>query len=331
MFDLELANIARITERVVGLSHNGTDIYGWTEYDCPYCCDREHVDHDGKHNCCINYQEGYFHCWKCGAAGKISRLIKDYGGDSLLSEYYDEIRSIRDSQEYRLYQNNSLVKSEHIENENVIDLPSNFRRITKNDPESEEAYTYLSKRGLDYDIINDFCIGYVPWSEDYRMRCRIVVPSYDRYMNLNYYVSRDYTGKQKLKYVNPNTDKKEVVFNEGRINWCENVTLVEGVFDSFPIQNSIPLLGKSLNDEFAVYSEITNRARANVNILLDDDAVDDAKKMYLFLNSGTLRGRVRVIECPKGYDAADYYRDFGKRGVLELMRSARKLKDNELF
>lgn len=331
MFDIEIENIARITERVLGKPRNEINVDGWNDYNCPYCADFDGVDSDGKHNCCINYREGYFHCWKCGESGKISRILRDYGGTSVVSEYYEEIKNIRNSQEYQFSSENKLVKNELIDVENQLKLPDNFRRISSADNESYPAYKYLKERGLDYEIINDFGIGYVPWSDDYKMRSRIVIPSYDQYKNLSYYVTRDYTGKQKLKYINPNVDKKTIIFNEQKINWGENITLCEGVFDSFVIPNSIPLLGKVLTEEFSVYNAITEKARANINILLDDDAVEDAKKMYLFLNSGKLKDRIRFIECPSGYDASLFYQKFGKIGIYKLMQSARRLNEYELL
>lgn len=331
MFDVEIVNIAKITERVLGKPRHEMDANGWNEFNCPYCADVENVKSDGKYNCCINYHDGYFHCWKCGAAGKISRILRDYGGVSVVNEYYKEINEIRNSQQFRLSHNNSIIKKELDEIENPIHLPEKCSPITDSDRNSVPAHDYLTWRGLDDRIIKDFKIGYVPWSDDYKMRCRIVVPSYDQYNNLNYYVTRDYTGKQRLKYINANVDKKSIVFNENRINWCEDITLCEGVFDSFVIPNSIPLLGKVINEDFAVYDALLNRARANVNILLDDDAIRDAKKMYFFLNGGKLNGNIRLIECPSGYDASSFYQNFGRKGMLQLMRSARKLEDFELL
>lgn len=331
MFEFEISNIGKIINKTIGYPKHEINIDGWTEYNCPYCAQDDCVESDNKYNLCINYREGFFHCWKCGCAGKISKVLKDYGGKNIVGEYYNEIKNIRNSQEYQLFQENALVKNELIETENAIKLPDNFRLISSVDKESYRAYKYLKERGLDYEIINEFGIGYVPWSEDYTMRNRIVIPSYDQYNNLNYYVTRDYTGKQKLKYINPNIDKKTIIFNEGKINWNENIYLVEGVFDAVTIPNSIPLLGKVLNEDFAIYNAVIEKARVNVIILLDDDAISDAKKMYLFLNSGRLKDRIRVIECPNGYDASLFYQKFGKKGTLELMRSARKLKEYELL
>lgn len=63
--------------------------------------------------------------------------------------------------------------------------------------------------------------------------------------------------------------------------------------------------------------------------MLDDDAIDTAYKMYKFLNNA-MPGNIRIIECPDGYDASDYHRDFGRKGIARLLKSAHKLNDFEL-
>ena len=68
------------------------------------------------------------------------------------------------------------------------------------------------------------------------------------------------------------------------------------------------------------------KSHSRINILLDDDAIDTAYKMYKFLNN-VMKDRIRIIECPQGYDASDYYKCFGRKGILNLLRSAHKLDD----
>jgi DNA primase len=96
------------------------------------------------------------------------------------------------------------------------------------------------------------------------------------------------------------------------------------------IPNSIPLLGKTLKRDYATFNAVVKKARCNVNILLDDDALNDAKKIYKLLNSTNLNGRVRLIECPDGYDASDIYQKFGKRGIKQLMQRAKEIEEFEL-
>ena len=97
------------------------------------------------------------------------------------------------------------------------------------------------------------------------------------------------------------------------------------------VPNSIPLLGKTLKTDYATFIAVVNKAKTNVNILLDDDALEDAKKIYKLLNATKLKDRVRLIKCPMGYDASDIYQKFGKKGILQLMRRTEKLGKFELI
>lgn len=305
----------------------------WLEYNCPYCALEKGVESDGKYNMAVNYGEDmktkpFFHCWRCGTSGKLSKLIRDFGNSENLSKYYAELKNIKNS----LLYNFDFHNDDNIQLDVDVQLPKDYRKINEKDKYAQEAILYLKNRGLDNFFIDTYNIGYVPyWSSDEEMKNRVIIPSYDEYGELNYFVARDYTGRKKYrKYNNPNIKKTEFVFNEYRINWYEDVTLVEGVFDHMVIPNSIPLLGKTLKTSYATFKTIVKNAKCNVNVLLDDDAIDDAKKIYKLLNSTFLKGRIRLIESSFDHDASDVYKDFGKNGIVKLMRNARKMDDFEL-
>lgn len=324
--------IREIVEETIGTPRRENN--GWLEYNCPYCAIEKGVESDGKYNMAVNYGEdmktkSFFHCWRCGMSGKLSRLIKDHGSRDSLTAYYRELKDIKNSMLYKLDFGDSDVDL-HIENN--VSLPSDYRRVKYDDKYAKEAIDYLNKRGLGKFFIATYNIGYVPyWSKDINMRNRVIIPSYDEYGELNYYVARDFTGKRNFrKYNNPDIKKTLFVFNEDKVNWYEDVTLVEGAFDHMVVPNSIPLLGKTLKMDYATYRAIIKKARANVNILLDDDAIEDAKKIYKLLNSSRLKGKIRLIECPKGYDASDIYQKYGKRGIKTLMKRAKEMDEYEL-
>ena len=324
--------IREIVESAIGTPRRDSD--GWMEYCCPYCALEKGVESDGKYNLAVNYGEdgktkSFFHCWRCGVSGKLSKLLKDFGTSDSLSRYYNELKNIKNSLLYNMDFGSDL---NDFQMENTIELPKDYRKITTKDKYANEAIEYLKKRNLDEYFIQYYNIGYVPyWSDDKEMRNRIVIPSYDEYGELNYYVARDYTGRRKYrKYNNPDIKKTMFVFNEDKINWYEDVTLVEGAFDHMVVPNSIPLLGKTLKRDYATFKAIVSKAKANVNVLLDDDALNDAKKIYKLLSSTNLKGRVRLIECPDGYDASDIYQKFGKKGIRKLMQRAEELDDFEL-
>ena len=325
-------NIREIVENILGSPRRDNE--GWREYNCVYCALEKGVESDGKYNMAVNYGEDmktkpHFHCWRCGTSGKLSKLLKDFGTHDSLTKYYRELKDIRSS---LLYNIDFGTNAEDFQFENTVELPKDYRKINEKDKYAKEAIEYLQNRGLDKFFIETYNIGYIPyWSKDTEMRNRIIIPSYDEYGELNYYIARDYSGKRRYrKYNNPDVKKTLCVFNEDKINWYEDVTLVEGAFDHMVIPNSIPLLGKTLKRDYATFNAVVKKARCNVNILLDYDALNDAKKIYKLLNSTSLKGKIRLIECPNGYDASDIYQHFGKRGIKQLMTCAKMIDEFEL-
>ena len=325
-------NIREIVENILGSPRRDNE--GWREYNCVYCALEKGVESDGKYNMAVNYGEDmktkpHFHCWRCGTSGKLSKLLKDFGTHDSLTKYYRELKDIRSS---LLYNIDFGTNVEDFQFENTVELPKDYRKINEKDKYAKEAIEYLQNRGLDKFFIETYNIGYIPyWSKDTEMRNRIIIPSYDEYGELNYYIARDYSGKRRYrKYNNPDVKKTLFVFNEDKINWYEDVTLVEGAFDHMVIPNSIPLLGKTLKRDYATFNAVVKKARCNVNILLDYDALNDAKKIYKLLNSTSLKGKIRLIECPNGYDASDIYQHFGKRGIKQLMTCAKMIDEFEL-
>jgi hypothetical protein len=106
-----------------------------------------------------------------------------------------------------------------------------------------------------------------------------------------------------MKYKNPKSEKDKIIFNEYLIDWNKDITLVEGVFDSVFVPNSIPLLGKHISD--LLLNTIYSKTKGNVIICLDSDAWDKSVELYNELNGGELWGRVRLIKLPNGKDIAD--------------------------
>ena len=116
-----------------------------------------------------------------------------------------------------------------------------------------------------------------------------------------------------------------MIFNEKLVSWDSTIYLVEGVFDHIVVPNSVPLLGKFISDK--LYNTLLNKAAANVVILLDDDAYEDAVTLYKSLNVDNLYGKIRIIRMPKDYDISLINEKYGKRGVLKILRSAHRLKE----
>lgn len=305
-----------------------------TQFCCPCCAEMKCVESDGKYNLECNIEKGVYQCWVCGEtndmSGKISNLIKKYGNQEILNEYYNIIRDIKESTLYSLFGNDTF-NDDFVDDYIELKLPFGSKKITVEDNNAIEAYNYLINRGLSDYFINTFNLHYI--GDNHKnplMRNRIIIPSYNQHGELNYWVGRDYKGDSNLRYRNPKIEKKLFIFNEKLVNWYDNITIVEGVFDHMVVPNSIPLLGKALKEDYALYESLIKYAKCNINIFLDSDAIANAKKLYKFLNVGVLKDRIRLITPPNGYDASNVYEKFGKKGIIELLQNAEKIDDYDL-
>ena len=162
-----------------------------------------------------------------------------------------------------------------------------------------EAITYLYSRGITDEMIEKYDIGYTVKGE---YAYRVIIPSYDLEDNLNYFVSRAWV-PNKMKYKNPSVPKDEIIFNESRINWEENVYLCEGVFDAFFLPNPIPMLGKMLSNN--LFEKLYDRAKGEIHICLDGDAWDNSLRLYHNLNGGKFYNKVKILKLPKDKDVCD--------------------------
>ncbi len=220
-------------------SHNHSRSKHQISYNCPVC-----DDGGNKGNLEINYHKLVMKCWKCcddqdGLKGSLRKLVKSYGSQRDL-KLYDEI-----TEDYRP----EYIKSTFTENYKPnIKLPKEtiFMSGAIRDYTFMEAYNYLTMRGLNDEMISRYNIGYCNKG---KYKGRIILPSYDKDGDLNYFVARSYIG-HKQPYDNPEVSKTEIIVNQLSINWDSTVYLVEGMFDmmGIGIENTIPLLGKIMSD-----------------------------------------------------------------------------------
>ena len=331
----ELYDIYHILSSFLGDCKNGFDGSNLQlQFPCPRCIERDGHDEARKYNLEVNLQKQVFQCWKCSSQdddmkGSIIKLIKLYGNENILHDYKQAITSLRESRMYRLNYNDddfNIIKNSESNKELI--LPSSFKPFIQNHWYPKDAFEYLSKRNIKWDIINKYHIGFTQYEKDnWRMGYRIIIPSYDNFGEINYWTGRDYTNKpNKQKYYNPNVDRKSIIFNEETIQWDADITLVEGPFDHIVVPNSIPLLGKAINENFSLYWKLIEKAHANINIFLDGDAFETVKKIYSTLNHGKLYNRIRYIPVDKLYDPSLIYEQGGNKAIISFLKSARKLE-----
>lgn len=305
MEDYEL--IIEILEEIFGEYHQHYPNKGQISFDCPVCSyDIKGLEKgDGKGNLEINYHMGVYKCWACTEThdthGHISRIIKDWG-DTTQFKNFELVCPEEFAPKQKKYNKN-------------IKLPYGFTKLSEVSPydlNAKQALNYLKKRNIGKELIEKYDIGFTTQGE---YKFRIIVPSYTPTGKLQYFVGRSYINT-KLKYKNPEQEKSVIIFNEENIDWDKDIFLVEGVFDMFFLENSIPLLGKVVSDN--LWEKLYEQATAQIIICLDGDAWEDSIKLFEKLNGGKLRGRIRVVKMPKDKDIAELNGKIRNEDILQL-------------
>lgn len=213
-------------------------------FDCPTCsAEKGEYEGDGKGNLEVNLAEGVYHCWACGeingTKGGLKKLFRKFATK-------DQVKKLK-MIGYNLDDFKSKLKDVNVIED--LTLPKNFISFEEGNPKSilyKQAWNYLTKqRKLSKEIINKFKMGFVSGGQ---YDSRVVVPSYDINNELNYWATRTYVNA-KPKYLNPDSDKEQIIFNECCLNWDSDIYLVEGPFDHLVVHNSIPILGKKISDK----------------------------------------------------------------------------------
>lgn len=255
------------------------------KHNCPKC------DSGNKYNLEININDNMFNCWSCRYSGIIRKLLEDYAIDTSwnkLPEFKIE-RVVHDELE-----------------EKQINYPTETIPFYLHKP----AYDYLVfERGLDKEELKKRKVSYV-YSENEIYYNHLCFPFYEDgklvgacLQNLS---NKRYRNLGKLNFV----PYKEF------INIYYPIIITEGVYDSIPSPNSIPLLRTEINKEILNFIEnkdiilctdntldinqytnlIKQIDKANVKSLTLFD-LGEYKDMNEYYNENTLKYYAEIKNC----------------------------------
>ena len=260
---------------------------GQISFNCPVCDDGRN-----KHNLEVNYIDNVYKCWACGDSenthGALGRIFDKYGNK-------------KQKKLYNVLKPETVVKRER--KKKTLKLPESFTLFKDSSsvyPVRRQAMNYLKSRGITDEMIEKFGIGFCDKGDH---AGRIVIPSYNKKGELNYYIARSWNPTSKAKYKNPEAEKDKIIFWENLIDWNKDIYLVEGAFDGLFVDNPIPMLGKHMSE--LLFETIYKKAKADIIICLDADAWENAVKLYHELHGGELWGRIKIIKLPDDKDIAD--------------------------
>jgi len=294
-----------------GCKSSSSDQY---QINCPRCARIHNFGKpDNKYNLEINTTLKVFHCWKCEFKGSLSFLIRRYS-KSIDVETFEELYF-----DYDIFDDKKIDKNYF----DFIELPKEFiplNEYNRYDIEHLQAYKYATlTRNLSKELIKLFNIGFCV---EGKYKGRIILPSYDKYGNLNYFTTRAFQPNILPKYLNPEINKNKIIFNEKNVNWNFTVYLVEGSFDllSLPV-NTIPLLGKEMNltllEEILFY-------KPNIILILDADAIKESLEIYDMLSIYDMEKNIKYLPLPQNYDIDKMKKEYGHDKMVKYLLNSVK-------
>jgi len=277
-------------------------------YFCP-CCNHY------KRKLEINLETGQWHCWTCNIKGSfLGSFLKKVNASKSYREKLAELTG-----DLRLVQ-----RRKGKQNPNLVSLPEEFHPLAKSiaSIEYKNAMVYLKRRGVLREDIIRYNIGYCE-NGDYAFH--IIIPSYDAEGNLNFFMGRRYYDSEgTIPHKKPEVSMDLVGF-ESFVNYSQPLNLCEGVFDAIAIRNNaIPLFGKYPSKKLREKMILNGVQR--VNMVLDDDALDDAIKNYQLLVKNVPGISVFLVKLSG--------KDPSKLGFLRthaLIREAEEFTESDLF
>lgn len=239
-----------LLKKALGPIRDDKSFKGDLLFTCPKC--KHH-----KNKLCVSIERECFHCWNCGYGHRSSI-------ESLLWHLEENRAAVLE--EYR----GSLQGKEPAPKKfDVPRLPQEaFSLLSDRDSiYVKHARAYLRQRRVTERQVT---MHRLMFAEEGRYANRIIVPSFDRNGELNFFVGRSiYPGT--VRYMHGQFDK-DIIFNELLIDWARPIVLTEGPFDAFVAgSNAIPLQGKHLDTSSNLFKAIMTM-QPPVYLALDADA-----------------------------------------------------------
>jgi len=241
---------------------------GWVGGTCPLCEERTGKA-DRKRSLGVNVATSTYHCFKCGAQGRIYDIESAF---AYAADYAEDAQKQAPE---------PITPPEHF-------YPLEWERNTSC---LQPAWEYLRTRHITYEEVCDLHIGACPVG---KCAGRVVVPVFDAGGRWEWWVARAWVPKAEKPYMYPSGARGGLLFNERVIDIAtdEPALVVEGVFDAIPhLPDVVACLGKP-ND---AHMERLARSRRPVVFALDGDAWEEALGACLRLRmDGVPTGAIRL-------------------------------------
>ena len=293
------------------LSKDGVNLSIW----CPFCKD----SNKNKLKMVIHLEKCFYHCWVCDKKGSnISYLFS-----RISKKLSDLSKSVFVNRKSKL---NIFEDNEEDEKIEPVNLPDGFKFFIQDfdlsNPDVRDVFLYAKNRGINKHKLHILRAGY-SLSND--LRRYLILPSYDKDGELNFYVSRniDADTSCSFKYKNATVPKKSIIFNEINIDWNIPLTIVEGPLDLLKTNdNATCLLGSALNEDMKLFQEIV-RHKTKINLALDSDVYHKTIRIAKLLSSYDVD--VDILDTRGSEDVGD----MSKERFNEILNNSKSFNEND--
>lgn len=236
----------------------------------------------GKRKLAINiYKNDIFKCWTCGYSGRLIKVLRQYCSQQIIEEYINTF-----------FEGKSIIDYGSTKTE-ILTLPNDFKLLSLQSESdgflAKRALRYLKKRG-----VSNRDLWYYKFGTSKKWYDRVIMPSFDRSGNLNFYSCRSIRDDDwVIPYILPKVRKKEIVFNEININWSKELTITEGPFDMVKCnENTTILSGSDLSDDSLLLMKIVENETPVLVAIDPDMKYTKLLKQVKMLNSYGIKTRV---------------------------------------
>ncbi len=109
----------------------------------------------------VNDVEGFYHCFGCGVNGDAISFLRESEG----LEFVESVHRLADMAGMVLPQQTPVDARKNERRKTLLDVlerTAQFYQSSMNSDDGEETRSYIAGRGLSYEIIKDFRLGYAP-------------------------------------------------------------------------------------------------------------------------------------------------------------------------
>lgn len=248
------------------------------------------------------------HCWVCGFKTR-NNLLK------AITMATRNVELINLYTHYKVSNSHGIIDTQSNDELQQVRLPIDFQFLPNvaTTREGSKALIYLKHRKITEKDIWRFKIGI---SNSHPYKSRVLIPSFDLHGEVNYFVGRTIEDGVLPKYVNPDVDKLDVIFNEYFIDWKKELVLTEGVFDLMKCSdNATSLQGSNFNKQYRLFRMIIKH-KTPVLLALDADVPNKIERYARLLSLYDIP--VRILQLDKYKDVGEMTKDV----FLELQDAA---------